>query len=108
MDPTESCARCGGDVSHGATYAPDSSLLCSSCTSALKTEASAIRAEQARQAASRKAKGRWTLGLASVGTLALTIFGYSALWMYFSSLKGCGFHPLDFLLALLDAAGKSY
>ncbi len=108
MDPNESCARCGGDVSYGATYAPDSSLLCASCASTLKAEASAIRAQQARRATSRKVKLTWKLALASTGSLVVTIAAYAALWMYLSSLKGCAFHPLEIFLGLLDAAGKSY
>jgi hypothetical protein len=68
-----------------------------------------MRAEQARQTASRKAKGRWTVAVAMTGSLALTIAGYAALWMFLSScLNGCAFHPLDLFLGLLDAAGKSY
>jgi hypothetical protein len=68
-----------------------------------------MRAEQARQVASRKAKGRWTVALAMTGSLALTIAGYAALWTLLTScLDGCAFHPLDIFLGLLGAAGKSY
>jgi len=107
----QQCARCGGDVSYGASYAPDSSLLCAECTTTLKAAATEIRADLERQAKKRKARSLRGSAVALVGVL--TSMGVVGIVLSIlvaglvTRLNGCVDTVIRTGLDLLGAAGRT-